>query len=102
MLITGERRLRPILGEYIDHYNTHRPHRPLEQGAPAERPNPRALGASIRVLRRDRLGGLIHEYAQVARGDRVSGTQTFLTSPDCWVRASNHGAATGRKRTRKK
>jgi len=25
-LITGERHLRLVLGEYADHYNTHRPH----------------------------------------------------------------------------
>jgi hypothetical protein len=31
---------------------------------------------NIRVLFRDRLGGLIHEYLQVARGDRVSGSHT--------------------------
>ena len=36
MLITGERHLRLVLSEYVDHYNGHR------------------------------LGGLIHEYAQVA------------------------------------
>ena len=29
MLITGERHLRLVLGEYADHYNTHRPHRTL-------------------------------------------------------------------------
>jgi hypothetical protein len=29
-------------------------------------PDPPAAGASIQVLRRDRLGGLIHEYAQAA------------------------------------
>jgi hypothetical protein len=27
-------------------------------------------------VRRDRLGGLLHEYAQVAWGDRISGTHT--------------------------
>jgi transposase InsO family protein len=67
MLITGERHLRLILGEYIDHHNSHRPHRALEQSPPAGRPHPPALGANVRVLRRDRLGGLIHEYAQVAQ-----------------------------------
>ncbi len=66
MLITGERHLRLILGEYIDHHNSHRPHRALEQSPPAGRPHPPALGANVRVLRRDRLGGLIHEYSQVA------------------------------------
>jgi putative transposase len=63
MLITGERHLRLVLGEYADHYNTHRPHRTLQQQPPAGRPPP---AASIRVMRRDRLGGLIHEYSQVA------------------------------------
>jgi len=66
MLITGERHLRLVLGEYVDHYNTHRPHRTLHQNPPAGRPCPPAAVTSTRVLRRDRLGGLIHEYAQVA------------------------------------
>ena len=66
MLITGERHIRLVLGEYIDHYNTHRPHRALQQSPPAWRPHPHVLGANVRVLRRDRLGGLIHEYSQVA------------------------------------
>jgi hypothetical protein len=29
---------------------------------------------TVRVLRRDRPGGLIHEYAQVAYGDTIFGT----------------------------
>ena len=39
---------------------------PLPQNPPTRRVHPPALGTSARVLRRDRLGGLIHEYAQVA------------------------------------
>ena len=66
MLITGERHLRLVLDEYIDHYDTHRPHRALQQSPPAGRAHPPALGANVRVLRRDRLGGLIREYAQLA------------------------------------
>jgi transposase InsO family protein len=66
VLITSERHLRLVLGEYADHYNCHRPHRALQQGPPAGRPHPPALSANVRVLRRDRLGGLIHEYSQVA------------------------------------
>jgi len=67
LLITGRRDLEAVLGEYVDHYNTHRPHRTLQQRPPNARPDlePRPDG-SARVLRRDRLGGLIHEYAQVA------------------------------------
>jgi hypothetical protein len=44
-------------------YNGHRPHRTLQQNPPAGRVHP---PGGVRVLRRDRLGGLIHEYAQVA------------------------------------
>jgi putative transposase len=66
MLITGDRHLRLVLGEYADHYNLRRPHRALQQAPPGGRPVPPAPGANVRVLRRDRLGGLIHEYSQVA------------------------------------
>ena len=66
ILIAGERHLRLVLGEYADHYNSHRPHRSLRQEPPAERAHPPVEVTDMRVLRRDRLGGLIHEYAQVA------------------------------------
>jgi putative transposase len=66
MLITGERHLRLVLGEYAGHYNSHRPHRSLRQEPPAGRAHPPAEVTGMRVLCRDRLGGLIHEYAQVA------------------------------------
>jgi putative transposase len=62
MLITGERYLRLVLDEYAGHYSTHRPHQALGRSPPAGRPHQPALGADVRVLRRDRLGGLIHEY----------------------------------------
>jgi hypothetical protein len=80
MLITGERHLRLVLDEYIDHYNQHRPRRALQQSPPAGR-RPPAPGADVQVLRRDRLGGLIHEYAQVAYYDRVFGTHTVVARP---------------------
>jgi len=66
MLITGERHPWLVLGEYADHYNSHRPHRALWQNPPARRPHEPAEVTGMRVLRRDRLGGLIHEYTQVA------------------------------------
>jgi transposase InsO family protein len=65
LLIAGERHLRLVLSEYADHYNTHRPHRTLNQ-APPSLPRPAPACGDIRIIRRDRLGGLIHEYAQVA------------------------------------
>ena len=65
LLITGPRHLAAVLEQYVEHYNTHRPHRSLNQQPPAGRtPPPR--GATVRPLRRDRLGGLLHEYVQVA------------------------------------
>jgi putative transposase len=66
MLITGERHLRLVLSEYVEHYNVHRPHRSLCQSPPAGRDRPPVMDPNVRVLRRDRLGGLIREYAQVA------------------------------------
>ena len=46
-------------------FTTHRPHRSLNQHPPAG-PTPPPSGATIQPLRRDRLGGLVHEYVQVA------------------------------------
>ena len=46
-------------------YNAHRPHRSLHQRPPMG-DTPRPSGAAIHVLRRDRLGGLLHEYVHVA------------------------------------
>jgi putative transposase len=65
LLITGPRHLAVVLQEYLQHYNTHRPHRSLRQHPPAGRVTPHS-GATVRPLRRDRLGGLVHEYVQVA------------------------------------
>jgi putative transposase len=66
MLIAGERHLRLVLSEYVDHCNSHRPHRALQQDPPAGRPHPPALGGNVRLIRRDRPGALIREYSQVA------------------------------------
>ncbi|MEV8563819.1 integrase core domain-containing protein [Streptomyces sp. NPDC051917] len=67
-LITGERHLRLVVDEYADHHNEHRPHQSLRQRCPdgVDAPEPPAADGPSRVIRRDRLGGLIHEYAQVA------------------------------------
>jgi putative transposase len=66
MLVAGERHLRLVLREYTDHYNSHRPHRSLQQEPPAGRARPPVEVTGMHVLRRDRLGGLIHEYSLVA------------------------------------
>ncbi|MEU4550322.1 integrase core domain-containing protein [Nonomuraea dietziae] len=66
MLITGERHLRHVLAQYADHYNRHRSHRTLNQRSPNGRPDLPPPTGPTRLVHRDRLGGLIHEYAQVA------------------------------------
>jgi transposase InsO family protein len=65
MLILNARHLRQVLAEYENHFNTHRPHRSLGQAAPL-RALPKPDTTDITVIRRDRLGGAIHEYTQVA------------------------------------
>jgi putative transposase len=66
MLICGSRQLRLVLAEYADHYNIHCPHRALGQVPPLGPGESAVVVSAGRVARRDRLGGLIHEYAQVA------------------------------------
>jgi putative transposase len=67
ILIFGRQQLVSVLAEYTDHYNVHRPHRALGQEPPLLRGGAAAVaGPAGRIVRRDRLGGLIHEYAQVA------------------------------------
>jgi putative transposase len=64
-LIMNDRHLRKVLTEYETHFNEHRPHRALNQASPL-RALPDPIDADIKVTRRDRLGGLLHEYTQVA------------------------------------
>jgi len=65
VLIFGLRHLEKVLAEYIDHYNHARPHQGIEQRRPCEPADviPLPIGP---VERRDRLGGLIHEYSRAA------------------------------------
>jgi putative transposase len=66
MLIVNHRHLEHVLAEYLAHFNHHRPHRALHQAAPLRPLPPPTSQPDLRLRRRDRLGGLIHEYAQVA------------------------------------
>ena len=66
LLIINRRHAAAVLREFERHYNGHRPHRTLRQAAPS-RPLPhRKRTETCEIQRRDRLGGLIHEYQQVA------------------------------------
>jgi putative transposase len=66
LLIINQRHAAAVLREFECHYNRHRPHRTLDQTAPS-RPRPHHAPTGIhKIRRRDRLGGLVHEYQQVA------------------------------------
>ena len=68
LLIVNRRHLERMLRIFVDHYNTHRPHRSLGLKPPA--PSTRRLHAlplpTGVIERRDRLSGLIHEYKVAA------------------------------------
>jgi putative transposase len=69
MLITGPRHLRAVLDEYAAHYNRHRPHRGRNLRPPDHDHITMAAVtdlATVRIQRRNVLGGLIHEYERAA------------------------------------
>jgi hypothetical protein len=66
MLIFGRRQLEMVLASYVAHDNELRPHRALGQASPLTAVSLTTPTADLRVVRVDRLGGLIHEDAQVA------------------------------------
>jgi putative transposase len=65
LLIVNRRHLERVLGVYVDHYNVHRPHRALKLQPPQPR-EPPPMPTTAEIERRDRLGGLIHEYYRTA------------------------------------
>ena len=67
-IIWNRRQLNNLVVDYIDHYNTHRPHRSLDQLPPvatdaADQPQP---DGHLQVVRTARCGGLINEYRNAA------------------------------------
>ncbi len=65
LLILNRRHLESVLRVYVDHYNRERPHRALELRPPD--PDEPQKGSHVgKIHRRDRLGGLIHEYHRAA------------------------------------
>jgi putative transposase len=64
LLVVGQRHLERVLREYVEHYNAARPHRALQLRTPLARGRP---GSPVgEIVRRDPLGGLIHEYERLA------------------------------------
>jgi transposase InsO family protein len=69
-LIYNERHLLHALREFEAHYNTHRPHQGMGNARPlAPLPEPiadRNRLSQLNIHRRDRLGGILHEYQHAA------------------------------------
>ena len=68
LLILNTQHLEHAVKVFVDHYNRCRPHRSLGL-VPPNGPPPAHVEADdqlIRVRRRDRLGGLLHEYERAA------------------------------------
>jgi hypothetical protein len=68
--IYNQRHLMHALREYETFYNLHRPHQGIGNTRPL-RPLPEPITnsyqlARLRIRRRDRLGGLLHEYEHAA------------------------------------
>jgi putative transposase len=73
LLTLGRGHLERVVRVYAQHYNGHRPHRSLAQRPPLAKPPPidepprrNELLQLDRLHRRDRLGGLLHEYELAA------------------------------------
>jgi putative transposase len=66
LLIIGRGHLEQVLRVYVEHYNAHRPHRALRLEPPGAPAGPTIGEDQGRVLRRDRLNGLLHEYHRQA------------------------------------
>jgi hypothetical protein len=68
LLIVNERHLQRALTAFADHYNSHRPHRSLKLAPPNGRPPIETWSGTqpIVLKRRDRLGGVLHEYERAA------------------------------------
>jgi putative transposase len=66
VLVFGRRHLERILRHYVTHYNAERPHRSVDLAPPVAVREARGSPPSSSVLRRDVLGGLIHEYYTAA------------------------------------
>jgi Integrase core domain len=67
LLIGGRGHLEHVLRVYVDHDDVHRPHRALGLEPPDPSADPTVIsGNRRRVHRRDRLGGVLHEYYRQA------------------------------------
>ena len=66
LLILNQQHLERTLEVFVDHYNRHRPHRALSLAPPYRPAATVPASGDGRILRRDRLGGVVHEYVLAA------------------------------------
>jgi putative transposase len=69
LLILNDPHLERVLDAFVEHYNGHRPHRALALTPPRPTHQPVASAtewSEVRIQRRDRLGGVVHEYVRAA------------------------------------
>ena len=65
-IIWNQRQLQRLVINYIDHYNTHRPHRSLDQRPPVATDASDQPDRHLQVVKTARCGGLINEYRNAA------------------------------------
>ena len=65
-IIWNRHQLNNLVVDYIDHYNTHRPHRSLDQRPPVATDAADQPDRHLQVVRTVRCGGLINEYRNAA------------------------------------
>ena len=66
LLIRNERQLERVLTEFVEHYNSARPHRGIDLEVPIPYLADKPLDDSTQIQRDDRLGGVVHEYSVAA------------------------------------
>jgi putative transposase len=62
MLIFGERHLRYLINEYMEHYHTERPHQGIDNTIITPLPQPK----DGKIVCQERLGGLLKSYRRAA------------------------------------
>lgn len=69
LLVFSRRQLERVLRVYVDHYNRQKPHRGIDLTVPVpggDSSSSPGVASLEQVRRRDRLGGLLHEYELAA------------------------------------